>query len=243
MIPLADLTDVGQTVMVARGGRGGRGNAAFLTNANRAPRRHDPGEPGEEKRLKLRLKLVADVGLVGFPNAGKSTLISRISAARPKIADYPFTTLVPNLGVVSYGESKSFVVADIPGLIEGAHRGEGLGHKFLKHVSRTKVLVHLLDASMVDDEDPLANWRAINRELELFDPALAQKPQIVAANKIDLPEAAEKAKLLQKKFAAMDIPFCAISAAGHKGLRALIHMIARKLEEKKGEEEHAAAGI
>ena len=240
---LADLSAPGERAIIAHGGKGGRGNARFVSSTNRSPRKVQPGLPGEERELEIELRLLADVGIIGLPNAGKSTLISVISAARPKIADYPFTTLVPNLGVVSYGESRSFVVADIPGLIEGAHRGEGLGHKFLKHVSRTKVLVHLLDASMIDDEDPLANWRAINRELELFDPALAKKPQIVAANKIDLPDGAEKAKLLQKNFAAMDIPFCAISAAGHKGLRALIHLIARRLEEKKGEEEHAAAGV
>jgi GTP-binding protein len=185
------------------------------------------------------------VGIIGMPNAGKSTLISVISAARPKIADYPFTTLVPNLGVVSYGEGKTFVVADIPGLIEGAHRGEGLGHKFLKHVSRTSVLIHLLDAARVQEEDPLADWRALNRELELFDPALAAKPQIVVANKIDLPEARETAVLLKEKFAAMSILFHAISAATHEGLRELTFSIARKLEETKAkrDDDRAAAGI
>ena len=240
---LADLSAPGDRAIVARGGKGGRGNARFVSSTNRSPRKVQPGLPGEERELDVELRLLADVGIIGLPNAGKSTLISVISAARPKIADYPFTTLVPNLGVVSYGDGKSFVVADIPGLIEGAHRGEGLGHKFLKHVSRTKVLIHLLDASVIDEEDPLANWRAINRELELFDPALAQKPQIVAANKIDLPDGAEKTKILREKFDALGTPFCAISAVGHKGLRALILTIARKLEEKKDQEEHAAAGI
>jgi len=240
---LADLSAPGDRAVVARGGKGGRGNARFVSSTNRSPRKVQPGLPGEERELDIELRLLADVGIIGLPNAGKSTLISVISAARPKIADYPFTTLVPNLGVVRYGDGKSFVVADIPGLIEGAHRGEGLGHKFLKHVSRTKVLVHLLDASIVDEEDPLASWRAINRELELFDPALAQKPQIVAANKIDLPDGAEMAKILREKFDAIDVPFCAISAAAHKGLRALISTIARKLEEKTEESEHVAAGI
>ena len=240
---LADLSAPGDRAVVARGGKGGRGNARFVSSTNRSPRKVQPGLPGEERELEVELRLLADVGIIGLPNAGKSTLISVVSAARPKIADYPFTTLVPNLGVVSYGDGKSFVVADIPGLIEGAHRGEGLGHKFLKHVSRTRVLVHLLDASIIDEENPLSNWRAINRELELFDPALAQKPQIVAANKIDLPEGAAKAEILRENFETMGIPFCAISAAGHKGLRALILTIARKLEEKKEEAGHAAAGI
>src|SRR5258706_4985372 len=173
---LADLSRPGERVVVARGGKGGRGNARFVSSTNRSPHKVQPGLPGEERLLDLELRLLADVGIIGLPNAGKSTLISVISAARPKIADYPFTTLAPNLGVVGYGDGRSFVVADIPGLIEGAHRGEGLGHKFLRHVSRTSVLIHLLDASQIGDEDPLADWRAINRELELFDPALAAKP-------------------------------------------------------------------
>jgi GTP-binding protein len=242
---LADLSAPGERVVIARGGKGGRGNARFVSSTNRSPRKVQPGLPGEERRLDVELRLLADVGIIGLPNAGKSTLISVISAARPKIADYPFTTLVPNLGVVSYGESKSFVVADIPGLIEGAHRGEGLGHKFLKHVSRTSVLIHLLDAAGVREEDPLADWRAINRELELFDPELAAKPQIVVANKIDLPEAREAAALLKEKFAAMSIPFHAISAATHEGLRELTFSIARKLEETKAkrDDDRAAAGI
>jgi GTP-binding protein len=240
---LADLSAPGARAIVAHGGKGGRGNARFVSSTNRSPRKVQPGLPGEERELEVELRLLADVGIIGLPNAGKSTLISVISAARPKIADYPFTTLVPNLGVVRYGDGKSFVVADIPGLIEGAHRGEGLGHKFLKHVSRTKVLVHLLDASVIDEADPLANWRAINRELELFDPELARKPQIVAANKIDLPEGAEKAKLLQEKLASAGVPFCAISAAAHKGLRALNNMIVRRLDENKVEGAHAAGGV
>src|SRR5581483_953199 len=240
---LGDLQSAGARLVIASGGRGGKGNAHFATSTFQSPRFAQPGEPGQERELDIELRLLADVGIIGFPNAGKSTLISVISAVRPKIADYPFTTLVPNLGVVGYDDGKSFVVADIPGLIEGAHRGEGLGHKFLKHVSRTKVLVHLLDASAIDEADPLANWLTINRELELFDPVLARKPQIVAANKIDLPDGAEKAKLLQEQFASKGVSFCAISAAAHKGLRALINMIVRRLEENKVEEEHAAGGV
>ncbi len=242
---LADLSAPGERVVIARGGKGGRGNARFVSSTNRSPRKVQPGLPGEERLLDVELRLLADVGIIGMPNAGKSTLISVISAARPKIADYPFTTLVPNLGVVSYGEGKTFVVADIPGLIEGAHRGEGLGHKFLKHVSRTSVLIHLLDAGRVQAEDPLADWRALNRELELFDPALAAKPQIVVANKIDLPEARETAALLKEKFATLSVPFHAISAATHEGLRELTFSIARKLEETKAkrDDDRAAVGI
>jgi GTP-binding protein len=239
---LADLSEPGQRVVIAKGGKGGRGNARFVSSTNRSPRKVQPGLPGEERVLDVELRLLADVGIIGLPNAGKSTLISSISAARPKVADYPFTTLVPNLGVVSYGD-KTFVVADIPGLIEGAHRGEGLGHKFLKHVSRTSVLIHLLDAARVTEDDPLADWRAINRELELFDPALAAKPQIVVANKIDLPEAREAARVLKEKFSAMSVPFHAVSAATREGLRELVASIAGKVGEKKENANRAAAGI
>jgi GTP-binding protein len=182
---LADLLEEGQRVRVAKGGRGGRGNARFVSSTNRAPRRTEPGEPGEERLLRLQLKLIADVGLVGFPNAGKSTLISRISAARPKIADYPFTTLIPNLGVVRLSGDRSFVVADVPGLIAGAHDGHGLGDRFLRHIERTRVLVHVVDVSGASGRDPVEDFDVIERELRLFDPAVAAKPQIVAANKID----------------------------------------------------------
>ena len=188
---VADLTEDGERVLIAKGGLGGLGNAQFATSTNRAPRKAQPGLPGEEKNLRFHLKLLADVGLVGFPNAGKSTLISRISAARPKIADYPFTTLVPNLGVVGLSDGRSFVVADIPGLIEGAHEGHGLGHRFLSHLERTKVLVHLVDVSSMSGRDPVEDFEIIQRELELFpgrDAAgerLADKPQLVTANKID----------------------------------------------------------
>src|SRR5579872_5707331 len=190
---LADLAEEGQRVLVARGGRGGLGNAHFATSTNRAPRKVQPGEEGDERFLRLELKLLADVGLVGFPNAGKSTLISRISAAKPKIADYPFTTLTPNLGVVSLSGDRSFVVADVPGLIEGAHRGLGLGHQFLRHLERTKVLVHLVDVSNASGRDPVVDFDTVRRELELFDPAFASRPQIVAANKIDVADDEQRA--------------------------------------------------
>ena len=188
---------------------------------------------------------MADVGIIGLPNAGKSTLIATISAVRPKIADYPFTTLVPNLGVVGYDEGKGFVVADIPGLIEGAHEGHGLGHKFLRHVMRTNLLIHLIDAAQIDESDPLAEWRTINRELELFDPELAGKPQIVVANKIDLPEGREKAKLLAKKLPKEYRPLHIISGATTEGVRALVLLVGRKLEElrRKAETTRDAAGL
>src|SRR5471030_1492628 len=181
---IADLAAEGQRVLVAKGGRGGMGNARFATSTNRAPRKVQPGEDGEIKDLRFELKLLADVGLVGFPNAGKSTLIARISAARPKIADYPFTTLTPNLGVVQLSGDRSFVVADVPGLIEGAHRGLGLGHQFLRHLERTKVLVHMVDVSGSTGRDPVSDLDTVRQELELFQPTLAAKPQIVTANKI-----------------------------------------------------------
>ena len=243
--PLADLKAPGERVVVASGGRGGKGNAHFVSSTHRSPRLAQPGLPGEEKELDIELRLLADVGIIGLPNAGKSTLIAAITAARPKIADYPFTTLVPNLGVVSYGEGKSFVVADIPGLIEGAHRGEGLGHKFLKHVSRTSLLLHLLDASKIREEDALADWLAVNRELELFDPALAEKLQIVVANKIDLPEGRAKLQLLDKLLPPVYRPYCAISAVTGEGLQELKRLIGVKLEEAKAlkDEDHAAAGL
>ena len=242
---LADLKAPGERVVVASGGKGGKGNAHFVSSTNRSPRKAQPGLPGEEKELDIELRLLADVGIIGLPNAGKSTLIAAISAARPKIADYPFTTLVPNLGVVSYGEGKSFVVADIPGLIEGAHRGEGLGHKFLKHVSRTSLLLHMLDASKIREEDPLVDWRAVNRELELFDRTLAQKQQIVVVNKIDLPEGRANLQLLGKLLPQAFRPYCAVSAVTGEGLQELKRLIGIKLEEAKAakDEGHAAAGL
>src|SRR5206468_6052280 len=209
---LADLKLAGERSVVAAGGRGGKGNAHFVSSTNRSPRYAQPGMLGVELELEIELRLLADVGIIGLPNAGKSTLIAAISAVRPKIADYPFTTLVPNLGVVGYGEGKSFVVADIPGLIEGAHEGHGLGDKFLRHVTRTSLLIHLLDASNVDAKDPLAEWKTVNRELELFDPELGKKPQMVLANKIDLTAGKNHVKLLAKKLPKSNQPLHAISA-------------------------------
>lgn len=234
---LADLKISGERAIVAEGGRGGKGNAHFASSTNRSPRYAQPGEPGAERELEIELRLLADVGIIGLPNAGKSTLISVISAVRPKIADYPFTTLVPNLGVVRYGEGKSFVVADIPGLIEGAHQGHGLGDKFLRHVMRTRVLVHLLDASQIDDQEPLADWKTINRELELFDPELGEKPQIVVANKVDLPEGRERAKLLAKKLPKAFRPLHVISAATTEGVQQLVYLIGRQLDELRKQSE------
>jgi GTP-binding protein len=243
MIPLADLTEVGQTVMIARGGRGGRGNAAFLTNANRAPRRADPGEPGEVKFLKLRLKLVADVGLVGFPNAGKSTLISRISAAKPKIANYPFTTLSPNLGVVHLGDDRSFVVADVPGLIEGAHEGHGLGTKFLAHLERTKVLVHVIDISSASGRDPVSDFKVISKELELFEgggdelaAALSTKRRIAVANKIDALDEPERLKKLARHLKKLKIPLFPVSAVTGEGLPALLEAMWTEVSASRAEE-------
>src|SRR5262249_13418273 len=192
--------------LVARGGRGGRGNARFASSTNRAPRRTEPGAPGEDKHLRLEMKLLADVGLVGFPNAGKSTLISRISAARPKIADYPFTTLTPNLGVVRLNGDRSFAVADVPGLIEGAHRGLGLGHQFLRHVERTKALVLVVDVSNASGRDPVGDLDTVRRELELFQAALAAKPQIVALNKMDAVDDASRVSALEQRARELGLP-------------------------------------
>lgn len=242
---IGDLKEAGQQVIVAAGGRGGKGNAHFVSSTNRSPRFAQPGEPGGDKELEIELRLLADVGIIGLPNAGKSTLIAAISAVRPKIADYPFTTLVPNLGVVGYGEGKSFVVADIPGLIEGAHEGHGLGDKFLRHVTRTSVLIHLLDASNIDEKDPLAEWKTVNRELELFDPELGEKSQIVVANKIDLPAGKNHVKLLAKKLPKSYQPLHAISAVTTEGVRALVQYVGIRLEEIKQQDETAdeAAGL
>jgi GTP-binding protein len=219
---LADLAEENQRVLVARGGRGGMGNARFASATNRAPRKVQPGEPGEEKDLRLEMKLLADVGLVGFPNAGKSTLIAHISAARPKIADYPFTTLTPNLGVVSLSNDRSFVVADVPGLIEGAHRGLGLGHRFLRHLERTRVLIHLVDVSSTTSRDPAEDLDTIRRELELFRPELAAKPQLVAANKIDAVDDPARVDQLASRARALGLPFFRISAVTGQGVPELL---------------------
>ena len=226
---LADLTEEGQRVLVARGGRGGMGNARFATSTNRAPRKVQPGKPGEIKDLRLEMKLLADVGLVGFPNAGKSTLISRISAARPKIADYPFTTLTPNLGVVSLSGDRSFVVADVPGLIEGAHRGHGLGHRFLRHLERTKLLVHLVDVTSATGRDPSEDLDTVRQELTLFQPSLAAKPQMVAANKMDAVDDQSRVDALSRRASQLDLPFFRISGATGAGLPELLEAMWRYL--------------
>jgi GTPase len=226
---LADLVREGERVVVARGGRGGRGNARFVSATNRAPRRVEPGEPGEEKRLRLQLKLLADVGLVGFPNAGKSTLISRISAARPKIAAYPFTTLEPNLGVVTLSGDRSFIVADVPGLIEGAHTGHGLGDRFLRHVERTKVLVHLVDVSSASGRDPVHDFDVIEEELRLYDPAVAAKPRIVAASKVDALDDAEGLARLERRVAERGLACLRISGVTGEGLDALLEAVWRAM--------------
>src|SRR5438067_2846933 len=226
---LADLAEEGQRVLVAHGGRGGLGNARFATSTNRAPRKVQPGEPGEVKDIRLELKLLADVGLVGFPNAGKSTLIAHVSAARPKIADYPFTTLTPNLGVVRLGDDRSFVVADVPGLIEGAHRGLGLGHQFLRHLERTKVLVHLVDVSGASERDPVDDLDTVRRELELFQPTLAAKPQIVTANKVDALGDEARAAALARRAADLKLPFFRISGATGAGVAELVEAMWHRL--------------
>jgi GTP-binding protein len=233
---LGDLTETGQRAIVAAGGKGGLGNAHFVSSTNRSPRNATPGSPGEEKELQLELKLLADVGIIGLPNAGKSTLIAALTSARPHIADYPFTTLVPNLGIVTTGEETRYVIADIPGLIEGAHRGQGLGHKFLRHISRTILLIHVIDAARITSDDPLAHWTVINRELEMFDPALLEKPQILAANKIDLPEAREKVAALKTVAGARNIAFCSVSALSGEGLAELRGRIGQML----GKERHGS---
>jgi GTPase len=234
-VQVADLTREGERLLIAKGGLGGRGNAQFATSTNRAPRRAEPGLPGEEKDLRLQLKLLADVGLVGFPNAGKSTLISRISAAKPKIADYPFTTLSPNLGVVGLSGDRSFVVADVPGLIEGAHAGHGLGHRFLSHLERTRVLVHVIDVSSGSGRDPVSDFDVITRELALFPgrdasgERLADKPIVVAANKIDALDDPSRLERLRDRLQPAGIPLYPVSAATGDGLPLLLEAVWKHL--------------
>lgn len=225
---LYDFAILGERLRIAAGGRGGRGNARFATSTNQAPRHVEPGHPGEELELTLNLKLIADVGLIGFPNVGKSTLISRISSAKSKIADYPFTTLTPHLGVVQLEDCRSFVVADIPGLIKGAHEGHGLGDKFLKHVERTKILVHLIDVSQ-PDRDPVADYKTIMQELELFNRNLLQRQQLVIASKIDALADAKKISNLKAMCRRRKLPFLAISAVTGEGIRELIFTLTRML--------------
>jgi GTPase len=230
---LADLTEADTEVLLLKGGMGGRGNARFATSTNRAPRHAQPGTPGEERWLRLELKLLADVGLIGLPNAGKSTLISTISAARPKIADYPFTTLVPNLGVVRYGSYQSFVVADIPGLIEGASEGHGLGTRFLRHVERTDLFLHLLDISGQQEGEPLQQFDLINRELQRHNPLLAQKPQMVVLTKMDITEAREAAGEVRQRLQERGLPVFTISAVTGDGLDELVRAVGIALEQSR----------
>jgi len=225
---ITDLQQPHARCIVAHGGRGGQGNAHFATSTNQAPRFAQPGTPGEERRLRLELHLMADVGLLGYPNVGKSTLISAVSAARPRVADYPFTTLVPHLGVVRFDDEGSFVLADVPGLIEGAHRGLGLGHRFLRHLSRTRLLIHLLDISSLTGRDPLADYDAINHELRAFDATLAAKPQIVVANKLDLSEARERFPAVRSQLLERGIELWAISSATGEGVAALMRETGRR---------------
>ncbi|PNU19431.1 GTPase ObgE [Geothermobacter hydrogeniphilus] len=230
---LADLTGRDERIVLLKGGMGGRGNARFATSTNRAPRHFQPGTEGEARRLRLELKLLADVGLVGLPNAGKSTLISAISAARPKIADYPFTTLVPNLGVVGFGGYRSFVVADIPGLIEGASDGQGLGSRFLRHIERTDLFLHLVDLSPLQEADPLESFAILNRELGRHNPELADKPQLIALTKQDLTEVRDRTPEVRAHFEQLGYQVFCISAATGEGLEPLVHALGRKLDEQR----------
>ena len=231
---LFDFNADGQRWLAARGGRGGFGNAHFTSSTNRAPRYHQEGSEGDEFELQLELKLLADVGLVGYPNAGKSTFISTVSAARPKIADYPFTTLEPHLGVVDLGDFRTFVIADIPGLIEGAHEGHGLGDRFLRHIERTKLLLHLVDMSSVSGRDPVTDYEVINRELEAYDPQLASRPQIVVATKIDAVDEPDRVERLRTRATQDGREFFAISSVTGAGVRELITAVGRKVEQLRG---------
>ena len=243
---MADLSGDGQRWLAAKGGRGGFGNAHFATSTNRAPRYHQEGSPGEERELQLELKLLADVGLVGFPNAGKSTFISTVSAAKPKVADYPFTTLEPHLGVVDLGEYRTFVIADIPGLIEGAHAGAGLGDRFLRHVERTRLLLHLVDVSSASGRDPVSDYEVINRELAAYDAELAERPQFVVATKLDALDEPERLERLRERARADGREFFEISSAANRGVRELVLAVGRRLEEsgarRSGAEQPLEAG-
>lgn len=225
---LKDLTEVGQTVVVAHGGKGGKGNKAFASATHQVPRETTDGTLGEERWLALELKVIADVGLIGLPNAGKSTLLSRLSRATPEIADYPFTTKHPNLGIVSYGDDRGLVMADLPGLIEGAHEGVGLGHEFLRHVERTRVLVHLIEPFPTDDSDPLHNYRMIRQELEQYSTALARKPEIVVLSKCELTNSGEVRDRIEHELTR---PVLAISAVTGEGLADLVGQVSVLLQE------------
>jgi len=223
---LRDLTEAGQQVTVAHGGRGGRGNRAFVSPTNRAPRQTQPGTSGEERWIVLELKVIADAGLIGLPNAGKSTLLSRLSHAQPEIADYPFTTKHPNLGLVTVGGERAFVLADLPGLIEGAHSGVGLGHEFLRHVERTRVLVHLVEPLPADGSDPLNNYQVVRRELELHNPELGAKPEVVAVSKAELTGSGEARARLERELGR---PVLAVSAVTGQGLADLVRAVVERL--------------
>lgn len=225
---LADVVQEGQEVLILKGGRGGRGNARFVSSVNRAPRLAERGEPGQEMWLTLELKLIADVGIVGKPNAGKSTLLTAVSQARPKIADYPFTTLQPQLGVVTLDDFETMVLADIPGLIEGAAEGVGLGHDFLRHIERTRILIHLLDGSA---KEPLEDWRTINVELALYNVALEERPQLVVLNKMDLPDAVAWEPILREEIEKEGYPFCSISAVTGQDVRQMLYRVKKMLDE------------
>ena len=227
---LGDLTGPGQRILVQAGARGGRGNARFASATNRAPRKADLGRPGDGRWLRLELKLLADVGVIGFPNAGKSTLVSRVSAATPKIADYPFTTTTPQLGIVRVDVHSSFVIADLPGLIPGAAEGKGLGHQFLRHTERTRLLLHVLDLDPQTGRDPLDDLRVIDEELARYSESLAARPQIIVPNKIDLPEAAPRREAVERFCASRGLPVMAISAATGRGLTELMNAVAGALE-------------
>ncbi|MDQ1144884.1 GTP-binding protein [Bacillus sp. SORGH_AS 510] len=227
---LADLVEHGQRAVIAKGGRGGRGNSRFATPSNPAPEIAENGEPGQEREVILELKLLADVGLVGYPSVGKSTLLSVVSSARPKIAEYHFTTIVPNLGMVETEDNRSFVMADLPGLIEGAHEGVGLGHQFLRHIERTRVIVHVIDMAATEGRDPFEDYLTINKELEEYNLRLTERPQIIVANKMDIPEAEENLQKFKERLEE-DYPIFPISAITRKGLRELLFSIADKIEE------------
>ncbi|MBM7615832.1 GTPase ObgE [Alkaliphilus hydrothermalis] len=236
---LADLTEHGERKVIARGGKGGKGNVHFKTATRQAPRFAIAGEQGQSLTVVMELKLIADVGLIGFPNVGKSTFLSVVTSATPKIADYHFTTLTPNLGMVKTKFGDSFVLADIPGLIEGAHEGIGLGHEFLRHVERTKVLIHVLDVASVEGRDPLEDFEKINQELKLYSEKLAEKPQIVAANKTDLPGAEENYERVKKELESIGVQVFPISAATNKGLDELLAFVSQRLKEAEEEERQA----
>lgn len=227
---IADIVEHGQRVVIAKGGTGGRGNVRFATSRNPAPNLSENGAPGEEREIRIELKLLADVGLVGFPSVGKSTILSVVSAAKPKIADYHFTTLAPNLGVVDTEDHRSFVMADLPGLIEGAHEGVGLGHQFLRHVERTRLIVHVIDMASIEGRDPYDDYLKINAELVKYDKALSERPQIIVANKMDMPDAEANLQLFKEQLTD-DVEVFPISAITRDGLRQLLFAIADKLDE------------